>query len=184
MEKISTKSAIPGLRGNRFFDLANATNSSPLYNGPESPHFLIFDALRDDPGFQASKLQAVITDGNQFNSRVLTTDEQNLREKHGKRHTGKPKGVTKKPAAARAAASSKSQRVSKCVGTCSDKVPEVVFGRTGGLYISMDAGFKRTESQVVVELREFLHNEDNALRSTSLKHIKKIARNSSCGSTI
>ena len=100
--------------------------------------------------------------------------KKSLREKHGKRHTGKPKGVTKKPAAARAAASSKSQRVSKCVGKCSDKVPEAVFGRTGGLYISMDAGFKRTESQVVVELREFLHNEDNALRSTSLKHIKKM----------
>ena len=55
---------------------------------------------------------------------------------------------------------------------CKDKVPRIAKDKSGGLYLSMDGSSKKDAPHRILELREFLGNENNPLREKSLRALK------------
>jgi hypothetical protein len=60
---------------------------------------------------------------------------------------------------------------------CKDKEDTEVRGATGGIYITMEAQHSIEHVQQIVELREFLNSENNELKETSLRALRKTCPN-------
>jgi hypothetical protein len=123
----------------------------------------------------ASRVTAMVSDGNQKCRRFLSTAESKLRRKCTMK---KQKQKTRPPG-------SRGKQLSKQKKTMKKKKPlrktnsndcsnshtsdDVEIGRTGGIYLSMDATTRKGQGQCILELREMMDYENNELKEVSMR---------------
>ena len=159
------------------FDVADPMpDHHPLYGKPNKGAYVLFNAVRDDPGFTLKrKAYDIVTDGDQPLRRKLGKGEHTTKKLPGAPNKRKMKRAIEKKPAGSGVAQAKSvcggrTSISRCLAVERKEKIAHVRNRTGGLFASLD--MKQASSHggnEILSLVEMLDGESTYIKEEALK---------------